>query len=104
MQKKQKEYDEELNSELISGWPIMERPREKMRAFGSDNMSDSELLGIILSTVFCQGISQQLLQPAMSAKSENTVRKALWIAAPINGFFGVFMICLGLAAKANPEG
>jgi SSS family solute:Na+ symporter len=60
-------------------------------------------LGIVFSTVFCQGMSQQLLQPAMSAKSEKTVRKALWIAAPVNGFFGVFMICLGLAAKASPE-
>lgn len=60
-------------------------------------------LSIVLATVFSQGINQQLLQPAMSAKSEHTVRNALWIAAPVNGFFGVFMICIGLAAKANPE-
>jgi SSS family solute:Na+ symporter len=60
-------------------------------------------LGTVLSVVFCQGISQQLLQPAMSAKNESTIKKALWIAAPVNGLFGVFMVCIGLAAKANPE-
>ncbi len=60
-------------------------------------------LGTVLSVVFCQSISQQLMQPAMAAKSEKTIRKALWIAAPVNGLFGVFIVCLGLAAKANPE-
>lgn len=60
-------------------------------------------LGTVLSVVFCQSISQQLMQPAMAAKSEKTIRKALWIAAPINGLFGIFIVCLGLAAKANPE-
>ncbi|MBU1168687.1 MAG: sodium:solute symporter family protein [Proteobacteria bacterium] len=60
-------------------------------------------LGTVLSVVFCQSISQQLMQPAMAAKSEHTIRKALWIAAPVNGLFGIFIVCLGLAAKANPE-
>ena len=60
-------------------------------------------LGTVLSVVFCQSISQQLMQPAMAAKSEGTIKKALWIAAPVNGLFGIFIVCLGLAAKANPE-
>ena len=60
-------------------------------------------LGTVLSVVFCQSVSQQLMQPAMAAKSEKTIRKALWIAAPVNGLFGIFIVCLGLAAKANPE-
>lgn len=60
-------------------------------------------LGTVLSVVFCQSISQQLMQPAMAAKSEKTIKKALWIAAPVNGLFGIFIVCLGLAAKANPE-
>ena len=59
-------------------------------------------LGTVLSVVFCQSISQQLMQPAMAAKSEKTIKKALWIAAPVNGLFGIFIVCLGLAAKANP--
>ena len=60
-------------------------------------------LGTVLSVTFCNSISQQLIQPAMAAKSENTIKKALWIAAPVNGLFGIFIVCLGLAAKANPE-
>ncbi len=60
-------------------------------------------LGTVLSVTFCQSISQQLMQPAMAAKNEKTIKKALWIAAPVNGLFGVFIVCLGLAAKANPE-
>jgi SSS family solute:Na+ symporter len=71
--------------------------------WGTPELMLTFALSIVLSTVFCQGINQQLLQPAMSARSEHSVRKALWIAAPVNGFFGVFMICIGLAAKASPE-
>lgn len=60
-------------------------------------------LGTIIAVVFCQGISQMLMQPCMAAKSEATVKKSLWIAAPVNGMFGIFIIVLGLAAKTMPE-
>ena len=59
-------------------------------------------LGTILSTTFCQSISQQLIQPAMAAKSEKTIRRTLWLAVPLNGLFCVFIASIGLAAKANP--
>jgi len=44
-----------------------------------------------------------LMQPCMSAESEQTIRKALWIAAPLNGLFGVFAVVIGLTAKTIPE-
>lgn len=57
----------------------------------------------VVAVVFSQSVNQMLLQPAMSAKSESTIKKALWIAAPVNGLFGVFAVVLALAARAQPE-
>jgi SSS family solute:Na+ symporter len=57
----------------------------------------------IIATVTCQSVSQQLIQPAISVNDPKGFRKALWLAAPLNGMFGVFIICIGLAAKANPQ-
>ena len=54
-------------------------------------------------TANSQGINQMLLQPAMAAKDEKTIKRALWIAAPVNGLFGVFAVVLGLTAKSIPE-
>lgn len=34
----------------ITDWPIMERPREKLLSRGADNLSDAELLAILLRT------------------------------------------------------
>lgn len=39
----------------------------------------------------------------MAAKCEKTIIKALWIAAPVNGLFGVFVCVIGLTAKSVPE-
>ena len=44
-----------------------------------------------------------LLQPAMAARNDKTIMQALWIAAPLNGLFGVFAVILGLTAKSVPE-
>lgn len=44
-----------------------------------------------------------LLQVAMAAKDEGTIKKALWIAAPLNGMFGIFAVVIGLTAKSLPE-
>ncbi|MFD2216855.1 sodium:solute symporter family protein [Metabacillus endolithicus] len=60
-------------------------------------------LANMIAVPFAQGISQMALQTAMSAKSEKVVKKTLWIAAPINGMFGVFAVLVGLAAKSIPE-
>jgi len=59
-------------------------------------------VGTVLATVTCHSVAQQLIQPALAAKSEKTIKKALWLAAPLNGFFCVFVVCIGLAAKIDP--
>lgn len=71
--------------------------------FGTPELLWTFALATVIATVSCQSVAQQLIQPAVSAKDEKTLRKAMWIAAPINGMFGVFMVCIGLAAKASPE-
>ena len=60
-------------------------------------------LVIVVAVLFSQSINQMLIQPAMSAKNTSTIKKALWIAAPVNGMFGVFAIAIALAARAQPE-
>jgi len=71
--------------------------------FGNAEIMMTFVLGTIVAVVFSQGINQMLLQPAMSAKDDKTIVRALWIAAPVNGLFGVFAVVLGLTAKSIPE-
>ncbi len=57
----------------------------------------------MVAVLFSQSVNQMLLQTAMSAKDEKTIKKALWIAAPVNGLFGVFAVVIGLTAMTIPE-
>ena len=57
----------------------------------------------IIAVTFAQGISQMGLQSAMAAKNEKTIKRALWIAAPVNGIFGIFTMTMGIAAKSLVE-
>lgn len=76
---------------------------EMLKIFASPQLLLSFALPNIIAVTFCQGISQMLMQPCMSAKNEDVVKKSLWIAAPVNGMFGVLVVCLGLAAKSIAE-
>lgn len=76
---------------------------EMLSIFGSSEIILTFGLGTIVSVVFCQGVSQMLLQTCMAAKSEKTIKKALWIAAPVNGLFGVFAVVIGLTAQTIPK-
>jgi len=71
--------------------------------FGTSEIMFTFALGTVIAVVFSQGINQMLLQPAMAARNEKTIKRALWIAAPLNGMFGVFVIVIGLTAKSIPE-
>ena len=71
--------------------------------FGTSETLFSYGIGVVIATCVCQGISQQLLQPAMAARDEETVMKAMWPATIINGMFAVFTVAMGLAAKSIPE-
>lgn len=71
--------------------------------FGNSQILMTFALGIVVAVLFSQSVNQMLLQAAMSAESENTIKKALWIAAPVNGLFGVFAVVIGLTAMTIPE-
>lgn len=71
--------------------------------FGTAEIMLTFAIGIVVAVIFSVPASQLILQVAMSAKDEKTIRNALWLAVPLNGIFGVFIIVLGLTAKSLPE-
>lgn len=76
---------------------------DMLTIFGPPELMWTFAFGLVIALVFSQPANQPLLQVCMSAKSEKTIIKALWIAAPINGMFGVFICVIGLTAKSIPE-
>ncbi|WP_372738307.1 sodium:solute symporter [Neptunomonas sp.] len=75
----------------------------KLSVFGEPTLLASFSLAAIFSVVFAQSVNQQGMQACMSAKDEGVIRKSLWIAAPVNGLFGIFPVLVGLAAATIPE-
>lgn len=75
----------------------------KLSVFGSPDLMVSFALAAIFSVVFSQSVNQQGMAAAISARDETVIRRSLWIAAPINGLFGVFPVLCGLAAATIPE-
>ena len=71
--------------------------------FGNADLMITFAVGNVIAVTFCQSISQMLMQTMMSAKNEKTIKKSVWLAAPLNGMFGVFAVILGLAARSIPE-
>lgn len=71
--------------------------------YGTKEIFVTFALGVTVAVVFSQSINQMLMQPCMAAASEKTIRRTVWIAAPINGLFGVFAVVIGLTAKTVPE-
>jgi len=71
--------------------------------FGNGSIFMAFGLTTVIAVVFAQSISQMGLQTAMAAKNEKTIKRALWIAAPINGIFGIFTMAMGLAARSLVE-
>jgi len=75
----------------------------KLSILGTPDLLVGFALAVIFSVVFSQSVNQQGMQSAMSAKNEKVIKRSLWIAAPINGMFGVFPVLVGLAAATIPE-
>ena len=75
----------------------------KLSIFGTPKLLTGFALAAIFSVVFSQSVNQQGMAAAMSAENEKTIKRALWISAPINGLFGVFPVLCGLAAFTIPE-
>ncbi|HBZ49675.1 MAG TPA: sodium:solute symporter [Halieaceae bacterium] len=75
----------------------------KLSVFGTPDLMVGFALAAVFSVVFSQSVNQQGMAAAMSARNEAVIRRSLWIAAPINGLFGVFPVLCGLAAATIPE-
>ena len=75
----------------------------KLSIFGTPDLMVGFSLAAVFSVVFSQSVNQQGMAAAMSAKDEKVIRRSLWIAAPVNGMFGVFPVLCGLAAATIPE-
>lgn len=84
-------------SYAAAGEPFM------LSIYGNAQIMQSFVLATVVAVVFSQAVNQMLMQPCMSAADERTIRRAMWIAAPLNGIFGVFAVVIGLTAKALPE-
>ncbi len=98
-----------LSGILPGGWTQVENhyittgQESMISIFGAPGMFLSFGVANIIAVTFAQGISQMGLQTAMAAKNEKTIIKALWIAAPVNGIFGIFTMAMGIAAKSLVE-
>ena len=87
----------------VSDFYVQHDQAFKLSVFATPDLLASFALASIFSVVFSQSVNQQGMAAAMSAKDEKTIRRSLWIAAPINGLFGVFPVLCGLAAATIPE-
>lgn len=98
-----------LTNSLPGGWQevgqhfVSSERAHMITFFGAPGVFFSFALNSILALTFAQSISQMGLQSAMAAKDEKTIIKALWVAAPVNGFFGLLTVAIGIAAKALVE-
>jgi SSS family solute:Na+ symporter len=98
-----------LTTVLPNGWEgvaqhYVDNGQEfKLSILGTPDLLVGFAIAAIFSVVFAQSVNQQGMQAAMSAKDEKVIKRSLWIAAPINGLFGVFPVLVGLAAATIPE-
>ncbi|MDE0363596.1 MAG: sodium:solute symporter family protein [Rhodospirillaceae bacterium] len=91
------------NFDSVEQFYLSAEQAHMLSIFGNTEIMMTFVLGTLVAVIFSQGINQMLLQPAMAAKDDKTIMRALWIAAPVNGLFGVFAVVLGLTAKSIPE-
>ena len=91
------------NFHTVRDFYLNQNQAAQLSIFGPPGVMLTFALGTIVAVVFSQGINQMLLQPAMAARDEKVIRRALWIAAPVNGMFGVFAVVIGLTARALPQ-
>ena len=87
----------------VSEYYVSTDQSHMLTIFGPTELLLTFALGLFVAVNFSVPVSQFFVQVALSAKDERTISKALWIAVPLNGLFGVFTVVLGMTAKALPE-
>lgn len=91
------------NFETVANYYIDSDNANMLSIFGSPEVMLSFGFALVFALIFSMPINQVLLQTAMAARNSKAIRQALWIAAPVNGMFGVFVLVIGMTAKALPE-
>ncbi|NLO97638.1 MAG: sodium:solute symporter family protein [Peptococcaceae bacterium] len=103
-----------LGSKLPNGWAgVNEFFQSYSNNFAQGNeflsiMSSPEIwkvyiIGTFLAGLFYVPIGPQAAQVSASAKSVNSLKKAVFIAVPMNAIFGMIMVAFGMAALSIPE-
>ena len=87
----------------VSDYYVSSDQSHMLTLFGPTELLLTFALGLFVAVNFSVPVSQFFVQVALSAKNERTISRALWIAVPLNGLFGVFTVVLGMTAKAIPE-
>lgn len=91
------------NFDSVAAYYTANDSQHMLSIFGSPGVMLNFGLALVFALVFSMPINQVLLQTAMAAKNEKAIRRSLWIAAPVNGMFGAFVLVIGLTAKSLPE-
>lgn len=68
--------------------------------FGNKDLIIGFAIPSIFTCTMFQGVSQMGLQTAIAAKDVKSVKKSIWLAAPVNGLFCIIPALLGMAALA----
>jgi SSS family solute:Na+ symporter len=98
-----------LGSKLPNGWAGV---NEFYQTNGMDWMLQIKstpeiwkvyIIGTFLSGLFYVPIGPQAAQVSASAKTVNSLKKAVFIAVPMNAIFGMIMVAFGMAALSIPE-
>ena len=96
-------FSSDLGWESVNRFYIDTDQQWMLSIFGKPTIVYTFGLSMVVAIVFSQSVNQNLLHVAASAKSADTVRKAVWIVVPVNVIFGGFTIAMGMAAKSIPE-
>ena len=68
--------------------------------FGSTDIVKTYIIGTIVSCLFYNPVVQQCAQAAGTANKVNDLKKACYLAIPLNVLFGIFVIAMGMAANS----
>ncbi len=98
-----------ISMQLPGGWEAVGKyyhdtnQTQMLSIFGTPDMFIAFAVSLSIAVMFSSSISQMSLQTCMSAKNERSIIKSVGIALPVNFFFGIITIGLGLASRAMYE-
>lgn len=88
--------------EGVSDYYVANGMASKLSIFSDVSGIISFSLPTCIGFLFFDAFSQFMVQPALSAKSEKTIRRSMFVAGPVNAIFCVCPVLIGMAALALP--